>query len=120
MNATPLSDKMLDLIARRFRMLGEPFRLRILQELQSGEKTVNELVDALEGNQPNVSKHLQLLHEAGLVGRRREGNSIFYAISDPMVFKLCDLVCRSEAQRTRQEFHHWSGIATQSRTTIRR
>ena len=120
MNATPLSDKMFELIARRFRMLGEPYRLRILHELQSGEKTVTDLVDALDGNQPNVSKHLQLLHEAGLVARRREGNSIFYAISDPMVFKLCDLVCRSEAQRTRQEFNHWSGIATQSRTTTRK
>ena len=120
MNATPLSDKMFELIARRFRMLGEPYRLRILHELQSGEKTVNDLVEALDGNQPNVSKHLQLLHEAGLVGRRREGNSIFYAISDPMVFKLCDLVCRSEAQRTRQEFDHWSGIASQSRTTTRK
>jgi len=113
MNAAPLSDKMLDLIAKRFRMLGEPYRLRILHELQSGEKTVSELVDALEGNQPNVSKHLQLLHEAGLVGRRREGNSIFYAIGDPMVFKLCDLVCRSQAQRSKAEFKQWNGASTQ-------
>jgi DNA-binding transcriptional ArsR family regulator len=113
MNAIPLSDKMLGLIAKRFRMLGEPFRLRILQQLQSGEKTVNELVDALDGNQPNVSRHLQLLHDAGLVARRREGNSIFYAIGDPMVFKLCDLVCRSEAQRSKQEFKQWSGTLSQ-------
>jgi DNA-binding transcriptional ArsR family regulator len=106
-----LSDKMIDTIAKRFRMLGEPFRLRILQKLQSGEKTVNELVEELEGNQPNVSKHLQLMYDAGLVGRRREGNSIVYGISDPMVFKLCDLVCKSETDRSKREFEQWNGRA---------
>ena len=100
---------MLDLVARRFRTLGEPFRLRLLQELESGEKTVNELVSALDGNQPNVSKHLQLLHDAGLVSRQREGTSIVYAISDPMVFKLCDLVCRSESKKSRLEFEALTG-----------
>lgn len=107
-----MSDKMLELIAKRFRMLGEPFRLRLLQQLESGEKTVNELVAALDGNQPNVSKHLALLYDSGLVGRRREGTSVIYAISDPMVFKLCDLVCRSETHRSRREFEELSGIAT--------
>ena len=100
---------MLDLIARRFRTLGEPYRLRLLQELEAGEKTVNELVHALDGNQPNVSKHLQILHDAGLVSRRREGTSIFYAICDPMVFKLCDLVCRSESKKSKREFEALTG-----------
>ena len=59
-----MSDKMLDLVARRFRTLGEPYRLRILQELEVGEKSVGELVAALDGNQPNVSKHLQILSDA--------------------------------------------------------
>lgn len=95
---------MLDLVARRFRTLGEPYRLRILQELEAGEKSVGELVASLDGNQPNVSKHLQILSDAGLIGRRREGTSIFYAISDPMVFKLCALVCSSEAKKSRREF----------------
>jgi DNA-binding transcriptional ArsR family regulator len=90
-----LSDNMLDVIARRFRILGEPQRLRILQVLQTGEHTVGDLVGKLQGNQPNVSKHLQTLFDSGLVGRRREGNSMFYSIADPVVFKLCDLVCRS-------------------------
>ena len=92
---------MVELVARRFRMLGEPQRLRILQVLEGGEKTVSQIVTALEGNQPNISKHLQALNEAGLVGRRREGNSIFYSISDPVVFKLCELVCRSAAEEAR-------------------
>jgi DNA-binding transcriptional ArsR family regulator len=104
-----MSEKMLDLVARRFRTLGEAYRLRILQELEQGEKSVGELVAALEGNQPNVSKHLQILCDAGLIGRRREGTSIFYAISDPMVFKLCALVCSSEAKKSRREFEELAG-----------
>ena len=100
---------MIELVAKRFRMLGEPFRLRLLQQLQTGEKTVNQLVAALDGNQPNVSKHLALLYDSGLVGKRREGTSVVYAISDPMIFKLCDLVCRNEAQKSAREFQELSG-----------
>ncbi len=110
-----MSEKMLELVARRFRTLGEPYRLRILQELQAGEKSVGELVAALEGNQPNVSKHLQILSDAGLIGRRREGTSIFYAISDPMVFKLCALVCSSEAEKSRREFEELAGKQGQAK-----
>ena len=104
-----MSEKMLDLVARRFRTLGEPYRLRILQELEAGEKSVGNLVVALDGNQPNVSKHLQILSDAGLICRRREGTSIFYAISDPMVFKLCALVCNSETEKSRREFEELAG-----------
>jgi len=100
---------MLELIARRFRILGEPLRLRILQELETGQKTVNELVSELNGNQPNVSKHLQILSDGGLVSRRREGTSIVYAISDPMVFKLCELVCKSESKKSKREFEELHG-----------
>ena len=71
---------------------------------------MGELVAALDGNQPNVSKHLQILSEAGLISRRREGTSIFYAISDPMVLKLCALVCSSEAEKSRREFEELAGI----------
>lgn len=99
-----MSDKMMELVARRFRTLGEPFRLRILQELEAGERSVGDLVSALNGNQPNVSKHLQILFDAGLVGRRREGTTMFYAISDPIVFKLCALVCSNEAEKSRRDF----------------
>jgi DNA-binding transcriptional ArsR family regulator len=104
MQLIPLSDKMVDHVARRFRTLGEPFRLRILQALESGEHTVTQLVDALDANQSNVSKHLQVLFDASLVGRRREGNSILYSIADPVVFKLCELVCRSAARTSQQQY----------------
>jgi len=110
-----MSDAMMELVARRFRTLGEPFRLRILQQLESGEKAVGELVETLDGNQPNVSKHLTILHEAGLVSRRREGTSILYAISDPMVFRLCELVCKSETKRSQREFEALSGTAPRKR-----
>ncbi len=98
-----LSQKMIDVIARSFRTLGEPFRLRILQELEIGEKSVGELVESLNGNQSNVSKHLRILFDAGLITRRRNGTSIVYSISDPMVFKLCALVCHSETEKSRRE-----------------
>ena len=97
-----LSDQMIDLVAHRFRMLGEPQRLRILQVLEGGERTVGDIVEALEGNQPNISKHLQALNQSGLVDRRREGNSIYYAIADPVVFELCALVCHSAAEDARE------------------
>lgn len=116
MAAEQMTDKMIEVVAKRFRMLGEPFRLRLLQQLQTGEKTVNELVAALDGNQPNVSKHLALLYDSGLVGRRREGTSVVYAISDPMVFKLCDLVCRNETQKSRREFEELVGQPVQRKT----
>ncbi len=109
MTNAKMSDKMMDLVARRFRMLGEPFRLRLLEQLQTGEKTVNELVNALDGNQPNISKHLALLYEGGLVGRRREGTTVVYSISDPIVFKLCDLVCKSEADKSRRDYEELAG-----------
>jgi DNA-binding transcriptional ArsR family regulator len=113
------SDKMLALIARRFKMLGEPYRLRLLQVLEQGERTVGELVGALDAKQPNVSKHLQMLYDAGIVSRRREGTSIYYGIADPMIIKLCELVCRNTAERAREEFDELSAQspALESRST---
>jgi DNA-binding transcriptional ArsR family regulator len=105
-----MTGKMLDLIARRFRTLGEPLRLRILQELEEGEVSVGDLVGTLDGNQPNISKHLQILFDAGLVSRRRDGTSILYAIADPMIFKLCALVCRSESEKSRRDFKELGGL----------
>jgi DNA-binding transcriptional ArsR family regulator len=88
-----LHDGTADLIAERFRALGEPTRLLILASLQQGERSVGELVDLTGSGQANISKHLQLLHRQGFVARRKAGTSSFYRISDPAVFELCDLVC---------------------------
>lgn len=90
-----LSPRAIELVAGRFRTLGEPLRIRLLQALQSGEKNVSELVAAVGSTQPNVSKHLRILQDAGLIGRRQEGNSVYCYIADPTVFDLCDAVCSS-------------------------
>ncbi len=99
----PPNPKIITAVARRFRVLGEPQRLRILQVLEAGPQTVTQLVEALQANQPNVSRHLQALFEAGLIARRRSGNSIIYSVSDPMVFRLCELVCNNVVERARAE-----------------
>ena len=90
-----LSPAALQLVAERFRVLGEPLRLRILQLLRSGEKNVTDLTTELSTTQPNASKHLRLLQEAGFIGRRQAGTSVYYFVSDPSVFELCDVVCTS-------------------------
>jgi DNA-binding transcriptional ArsR family regulator len=89
----PLSGELVEQIAQRFRVLGEPMRIRILDLLRDGETSVQELTDALGTTQQNVSKHLGVLHAAGIVSRRRDGNRALYAISDESVFELCDAVC---------------------------
>lgn len=105
-----IHEKMIDLVARRFQVLGEPCRLRILQTLQGGAMTVNQIVGELDGNQPNISKHLQILFDAGLVGRERSGNTVLYCIADPVVFKLCELVCRSTARQA-SHVHKYAVVA---------
>ena len=100
---SPLSDQALELVARRFAVLAEPMRLRLLQALFNGELSVNTLVAATGGTQANVSRHLQTLMHAHILSRRKEGLQVFYAISDPSIFKLCELVCGSlEKQIARQ------------------
>src|SRR5690554_7675172 len=69
-----ISDEMLELVAQRLRLLSDPMRLKILHQLQSGERSVSELVELTKASQPNVSKHLSGLRTHGLVKRRQEGN----------------------------------------------
>lgn len=92
-NKEELSPQALELIASRFRALSEPTRLRLLNLLMSGEKTVGALVEASESGQANVSKHLAVLKTAGMVGVRKQGLSSFCYITDPVVKELCEMVC---------------------------
>lgn len=85
--------ELLVLIAERFKALGEPVRLRLLNALRRGELTVTELVEETDAGQANVSKHLHILYSAGLVVRRREGPYVRYAIADDRVYQLCDIMC---------------------------
>jgi DNA-binding transcriptional ArsR family regulator len=91
----PLPDDLSEVIARRFRVLGEPMRIRLLDRLRDGELTVQELTAATDASQQNVSKHLGVLLEAGIVGRRKDGNRVHYRIVDDSVFDLCEHVCGS-------------------------
>ena len=89
----PLADPLVDLIAQRFRVLAEPMRIKLLDRLRDGDATVGELQAALGASQQNISKHLGILHNAGMVTRTKDGNHARYSISDPSVFELCDNVC---------------------------
>jgi len=91
----PLPDGLVELIARRLRAVAEPMRIRLLDRLRDGEATVGELADALGASQQNVSKHLTVLADAGILGRRRDGNRVYYRIADRDVLKLCENVCGS-------------------------
>lgn len=90
---SPLPDPLVELVAQRFRVLGEPMRIRIVDHLRDGSATVTELRAALGISQQNASKHLGVLHSAGIVSRTKEGTSVRYAIADESVFALCEQVC---------------------------
>ncbi len=99
MNRQKLPDQALELIAGRFRVLGEPMRLRLLIALEKGERNVSDLVKVTRATQANVSRHLQTLTEAGILGRRKEGLNVYYFVADPSIFELCEGVCGSLQKR---------------------
>ncbi len=99
----PLSEEALHLVSRRFAVLAEPMRLRLIQALFEGEKNVGQLVEASGGSQANVSRHLQTLLSAHILARRKEGLQVYYRISDPTIPPLCEVVCGAiEKQLARQ------------------
>ena len=78
----PLPEPLVELIAQRFRVIGEPMRIKLLDRLRDSSATVGELVEALDASQQNVSKHLGVLHRAGIVSRAKAGTSVRYAIAE--------------------------------------
>ena len=98
---TPVSRESLEFIAGRFKVLAEPMRLRILHALQPGELSVTQIIENTGASQANISKHLAVLTRAAMVSRRKEGLNAFYSISDPVIFKLCDLVCNELREKLR-------------------
>lgn len=117
MNAPLLPREVLTDVAQRFRLLGEPVRLTLLSLLHvHGEMAVNELVEATGQSQANVSKHLRLMAEEGLVQRRKEGLYAYYRIDDPSLSGLCLLVC-SQLQRAKAaKSNSWTVAALQEVT----
>jgi DNA-binding transcriptional ArsR family regulator len=97
----PLPDDLVELIARRFRVIGEPMRIRLLDRLRDGEATVGELSEALSASQQNISKHLAVLADVGILARRKEGNHVYYRVVDEGVYALCEAVCGSVQQQLR-------------------
>ena len=87
-----LSEDQLEQVALRFRLLGEPMRLRILQAVCGEPHTVNEIVAAVAATQANVSKHLSLLAGAGILARQKDGQRVYYCMKDQLAMKLCALV----------------------------
>ncbi|HEX2311040.1 MAG TPA: metalloregulator ArsR/SmtB family transcription factor [Vicinamibacterales bacterium] len=89
----PLPRPLVELIAQRFRVIGEPMRIRLLDALRERAMTINELSEALGATQQNVSKHIGVLAQAGIVGREKDGTRVRCFIADPSVFELCEIVC---------------------------
>lgn len=95
-SATTLPPAVLERLADRFRLLGDPTRLRLVNALYTeGELTVGELVDRVETSYGAVSKQLSMLRSHGVLSRRRDGTRVYYQISDPSLSELCDAACRS-------------------------
>lgn len=103
MPRAPLSDRARELMAVRFRALGEPMRLKILERLFRSPASVGEILDTVGGTQANVSKHLAVLRTGKLVRGRKDGNRTVYSISDPALERLCAVVCEAVSRDARAE-----------------
>jgi len=101
--ALPVQPEVVQQVAEYFSLLSEPMRLRLLHLLRDEEKCVQELVDATHTSQANVSKHLKVMWQAGILSRRSEGTSAYYRVEDQMIFELCNRVCDRLASRLEQQ-----------------
>ena len=80
-------------VARYFALLSEPTRLRIMHSICAEEKSVNQIVEEIGASQTNVSRHLGLMYQAGVLGRRKEGNQVLYRVTDAAFTEICRTVC---------------------------
>jgi DNA-binding transcriptional ArsR family regulator len=92
-------DDVFDSVARYFSLLAEPTRLKILHTICHDERSVSNIVVATGATQTNVSRHLSLMHQAGVVSRRRDGSTVFYKVLDPEFAEICRTVCVRIADR---------------------
>lgn len=98
-----MSPQVVEMVAERFRVLSESIRLRLINQLRDGEMSVSELTRELSSSQPNISKHLKLLTDSGILRRDQRGNTVYYAIADESIFQLCDVVCDSVGERLKEQ-----------------
>ncbi len=99
----------LEIVAARFRALSDASRLQILQNLFNGEHSVQELCELTGMSQANVSKHLSVLAEQGIVQKRREGLFVLYSIADSSIYEMCEIVCGAVGKRYQQVMKESSG-----------
>jgi DNA-binding transcriptional ArsR family regulator len=90
-----LPESLFEPVAERLRVLADATRLRILDVLRDGEASVVEIVARVGASQPNVSRHLALLLQAGIVARRPEGRQVHYRLVDPFIDQICEAICGS-------------------------
>jgi len=90
-----MPDEMLEALSNRFKLLSEPMRLKILRVLCEKEHTVQEIVNQVNASQANISKHLALMHDNGVVNRRKEGLKCYYSIADESIVYACYLISKS-------------------------
>ncbi len=98
-------------VAEYFKVLSEVSRLQILSCLKSRDMNVTELANATGLGQANLSKHLKVLTQAGILARQPQGVSAYYSIKDPMIFELCDLVCQRISERMQQQAEHFENLS---------
>lgn len=113
--AQPVPPEVVQQVSDYFSVLGEPMRLRILNLLRDGEKCVQDLVEATETSQANVSKHLKVMLQAGILTRRSKGTLAYYSVEDELIFELCNLVCDRLATRIEQQAQHFRAFSLASR-----
>ena len=92
-------DRVFTAVARYFGLLSEPARLRILHAICQAEQSVSAIVAATGASQTNVSRHLALMYQAGVVSRRRDGSNVYYGVADPEFVSICRSVCVQIAGR---------------------
>ncbi|HEY9889433.1 MAG TPA: metalloregulator ArsR/SmtB family transcription factor [Candidatus Obscuribacterales bacterium] len=107
---TKLSPAALQLVAEFFKVLSEASRLQIVCRLRHGPKNVSEIIELTGLGQANVSKHLKILAQAGIVTRQQQGVCVFYQIANPFVFDLCELVCNSLSLQIQQQTEHHAAL----------
>jgi len=104
-----LPESALVLVAARFRALGDPARLAIVNRLMNGERSVQDLLRDTGLSQTNLSRHLGILRRAGIVERRAEGNRAFYRVGDPTLIEVCEIVCDGLAEQLAQGLEGLAG-----------
>jgi ArsR family transcriptional regulator len=107
---SPIAEALLVRVADRLRVLGQPARLRLIEQLTAGTSTPQELSDAIGVSQQNVSKHLLVLYRAGIVSRRPEGSNVFYTLADEWAIAVLNETLAS----VKRQLQELSELATRS------